>query len=318
MAKAKAAAKSAAKGEKFQSAEIVQTAGGRQYHIGLAPEDVADFCILVGDPARAAKVAQHFDAVRFEGRNREYIAITGEYKGHPLTVLATGIGCDNTEIAVVEYCQLVGDRATFLRCGSSGALKKEIALADLVISSAALRLENTSTFFVHEGFPATAHLECTSALIEACEAAEAPYHVGITACAPGFYGAQARKVPGFPPRYPELPSELERMGCSNFEMETSTLFTLAALRGVRAGAVCAVFANRHANVFIDTATKAAAEARAIDAALRATVFLRGMDAARVAAGAARWRPSLGVGAAAGTSTSTGTSKGTKGRPKRPK
>ena len=99
----------------FESAEIVRTAEGRQYHIGLAPEDVADTCVLVGDPARATKVAKRFDSVRGEWRSREYVALTGVYRGTPLTVLATGIGCDNTEIAVVEYCQLVGDRATFIR-----------------------------------------------------------------------------------------------------------------------------------------------------------------------------------------------------------
>jgi uridine phosphorylase len=282
------------KGDTFKSAEVVRTAEGRQYHIGLAPEDVAPTCILVGDPARAAKVASRFSARGPERRNREYVAITGTYAGGPLTVLATGIGCDNTEIAVIEYTQLVGDAATFIRCGSSGALRKEIALGDLVVSSAALRLENTSTWFVHEGFPAAAHPEVALALVEACEQARAPYHVGITACAPGFYGAQSRKVPGFPPRHPDLPADLERQGCANFEMETSTLFTLAALRGIRAGAVCAVFANRHANVFIDAETKERAEARAIDAALRAVTVLRGMDAARDAAGARRWRPSLGL------------------------
>ena len=133
------------------------------------------------------------------------------------------------------------------------------------------------------------------ALIESCEAARFPYHVGITACAPGFYGVQGRKVPGFPPRFPDLPAELERMNVSNFEMETSALFTLAALRGVRAGAVCAAYANRHSNVFIDTATKDQAELRCIEAALRAVEVLRRMDAARDAVGAVRWRPSLGFG-----------------------
>lgn len=282
------------KGETFESAEVVKTAEGRQYHIGLAPEDVAETCILVGDPARAQKVAARFEAIRCERRNREYVAFTGTYAGAPLTVLATGIGCDNTEIAVIEYCQLVGDRATFIRCGSSGALRPDIALGDLVVSSAAVRLENTSTYFVREGYPAVAHPEVLYALVEACERARAPYHVGLTGCAPGFYGAQGRKVPGFPVRFPDLPAELESMNVANLEMETSTLFTLATLRGVRAGAVCAAYANRHANVFIDTATKDAAEARCIEAGLAAVRVLRGMDEARTRARARRWYPSLGV------------------------
>ncbi len=284
-------------GGTYESAEVVRDAEGRQYHIGLAPTEVADFCILVGDPARATRVSKLFDSVALERRSREYVAYTGVYKGAPLTVLATGIGCDNTEIAIVEYCQLAGDRSTFIRVGSSGALRPEIGLGDLVVSTAAVRLDNTTAYFVHEGYPAAAHLETTLALFEGCEAVGARWHAGITASAPGFYGAQARKVPGFPVRFPELPAELERMGVSNFEMETSALFVLAALRGVRAGAVCAVYANRHQNVFIEAAAKEAAEARCIAAGLKAVEVLRAMDKARLKAGAGRWRPSLGLGGA---------------------
>src|SRR2546423_10490 len=144
----------------YESAEIVKTAEGRQYHIGLAPEDVAPFCVLVGDPARATRVSKLFDSVRCERRSREYVAYTGVYRGIPLTVLATGIGCDNTEIAVVEYCQLT-PTPTFIRCGSSGALQPEIALGDLIVSTGAVKLENTTSFFVPEGYPALAHHEAT-------------------------------------------------------------------------------------------------------------------------------------------------------------
>jgi uridine phosphorylase len=278
----------------FQSAEIVKTEEGRQYHIGLAPGEVAPFCLLCGDPARAERVAKRFDAVRFERRNREYVTFTGTYGGAPLTVMATGIGCDNTEIAVIEYCQCI-EEPTFIRIGSSGALRPAIGLGDLIITSAAVRLESTTTYFVVEGYPAAAHHEVTLALIEACAGLRVPFHVGLTACAPGFYGAQARKVPGFPVRYPDLPADLERMNVANFEMETSTLFILSTLRGVRAGAVCAAYANRHHNRFIDTETKDRAEAACIEAGLAAVTVLRRMDAARAAAaGAALWRPSLGL------------------------
>jgi uridine phosphorylase len=278
----------------YESAEIVRTAEGRQYHIGLAPAEVEPYCMLVGDPARATRVSKLFDSVRCERRSREYVAYTGVYKGIPLTVLATGIGCDNTEIAVIEYCQLV-ERPTFLRCGSSGALQPEIELGDLIITTGAVKLENTTSFFVLEGYPAVAHHECVLALIEACEAERAPHHVGITASASGFYGAQARHVPGFPPRFPELPKQLADMRVMNFEMETSALFVLSTLRGVRAGAVCAAYASRRANVFIDAETKERAEGRCIAAGLRAFEVLARMDRARGAA--ARWRPTHGLGGA---------------------
>lgn len=279
-------------GETFQSAEIVKTPEGRQYHIGVAPGEVAPYVMLVGDPARAAKVARRFERVELERRSREFVTITGVFEGAPLTVTATGIGTDNTEIAVIELCQCV-ERPTFLRVGSSGALAAGIALGDLVISTGAVKLEATSSWFVPEGYPSVASHEVVLALVEGAARTGARHHVGLTATACGFYGAQGRAVPGFPPRDPELPEKLAAVGVLNMEMEASLLFTLAQLRGVRAGAVCAIYADRTKNAFVDTDAKDAAEARCIECALEAIRTLRRMDRAR--GDEPRWRPSHGLG-----------------------
>lgn len=278
----------------FHSAEIVKDAEGRQYHIGLSPADVADFCILVGDPARAGKVAEHFDSVRFQTQSREYVTFTGVYRGSPLTVMSTGMGCDNTEIAIVEYCQLV-ENPTFLRVGSSGALDPTLELGDLVISTGAVKLENTTSFFVTEGYPAVAHHEVVLALAEAASQLGVRHTLGLTASASGFYGAQGRNVPGFPVRFPELPDQLAAMGVSNFEMETSALFCLSTLRKVRSGAVCAIYAQRAKNAFIGKERKAEAEAACIACGLRTVEILRAMDRARGTA--LRWLPSHGIAGA---------------------
>jgi uridine phosphorylase len=277
--------------ETFESAEIVKTEEGKQYHVGVKPGDIAPFILLCGEPQRADRVAKHFSEITVRRANREYVTITGVFEGAPVTVCATGIGTDNTEIAIIEISQCV-ENPTFIRIGSSGALKPNIQLGDLVISSGAAKLEATSNFFVREGFPALAHHEVLIALIEAAGRLGVTHHVGITATACGFYGAQGRKVPGFPVRYPDLPEELERMGASNFEMEASLLFTLAGLSGSRAGAVCAVYANRHLNKFIDTDTKQEAEARCIETGLEAVKILRAMDKAK--AERKYWKPSDGL------------------------
>ena len=264
-----AAAKPAGKRAGWRSAEKVEDAAGRQYHIGLAPGEVERFILTCGDPARAERIAKNFfDSVRLERRNREFVTFTGTYRGIPLTVIATGIGCDNTEIATIELAQIV-ERPTFIRVGTSGALQDDIALGDLIISTGSVRLENTSTWFVHEGFPAVAHYEIVGALVGAAKALRAPHHIGITATGSGFYGAQGRRGSGFEPRFPDLVGELSRMGVKNLEMETSTLFTLCAMRGFRAGAVCTAFANRRENVFIAPDQKIAAEDRAILCGLKA-------------------------------------------------
>ena len=187
-----------------------------------------------------------------------------------------GIGPDNMEIAVVELSQLVKN-PTLIRIGSCGALRKDIKLGDLVISTGAIRLENTSTAYVPEGYPATAHYEALVALISAASRLGGRSHVGLTASPPGFYGAQGRSVPGFPSRFPDLPRDLAEAGALNLEMEISCLFTLSQLSGARAGAVCAVFANRPHNRFAGNDIKKRAEKSAIDAGLTALTVLARMD-----------------------------------------
>lgn len=277
----------------FHSAEIVKDAAGRQYHIGLAPGEVAPNILLVGDPQRAERVAGLFEQVRLRKAEREFVTFTGVHRGLPLSVMGTGIGCDNVEIATIELCQLV-ERPTFIRAGSCGSLQESVDVGDLAISSGAVRLENTSTAFVPEGYPAVAHHEVVLALLAAARETGARHALGLTACASGFYGAQGRRVPGFAPRDPELPARLGALGVVNMEMETSTLFTLAQLRGLRSGAVCAVYASRHHNRFIEPAEKHAAEGRCIEVALRAFHILVAMDGARGVR--PHWVPGDGLGA----------------------
>lgn len=260
----------------FRSSEIVQDETGRQYHIGLRPDDISDKIIIVGDPDRARRVAALFESVRVSRQNREYVTFTGTYKGLELTVMGTGIGCDNTEIAVVELCQLKFP-VTIIRCGSCGALQSDIEIEDLVISSGAVRLENTSTFFVEPGYPAVASHEVILALLKSAANEKLPHHFGMTATAPGFYGAQGRHIPGFPAKDEALMDRLTKQGIKNFEMESSTLFTLASLRGFRAGTICAVFASRPRDRFIDPVKKGKAELRAIKTALGAFEIINKMD-----------------------------------------
>ena len=294
---AKKSDKAAKPVERFKSAEVVKTAEGRQYHVGTKPGDVAPFVMLVGDPARAHKVAKRFKNPRPPIQSREYVTITGDYDGELVTVTATGIGTDNTEIAVIELTQCVealpgAPLPTFVRVGSCGALQDDMKIGDLAISTGAVKLEATSSYFVPEGYPSVAHHEVVLALIEGAAKTGTRHHVGLTATACGFYGAQSRNVPGFPPRDPDAPTRLAKMGVKNFEMEASLLFTLAQLRGLRAGAVCAVYASRTENQFVDTETKEKAEAACIECGLEAIKVLRRMDKAR--GSAPRWRPGLGI------------------------
>ena len=266
-------------------------AGERQYHIGLGPGELADYILLPGDQDRVDRVAAHFDEVEMRHRHREFASVTGTYKGLRVSCVSTGIGADNVEIVIAEILALV-ERPTFIRIGSCGALQPGMALGDLVISTGSVRLETTTSWFVHEGYPAVAHYEAVLALEEAATRLGYRHHMGLTATAPGFYGAQGRPIPHLPIRYPDLAEEIARQGILNFEMEASALLVLAGLGGCRAGVVCAVYANRRTGQFAEGDVRTKAEAAVVETGLESLIVLAEIDRQKQLAGAARWRPSL--------------------------
>ncbi|RUA08082.1 MAG: uridine phosphorylase [Bacillota bacterium] len=245
----------------------------RQYHIGLSRGDAAQKILLAGDPERVRRNAARLDRIDGEWSCREFLTITGEWRGEQVSLMATGIGASNIEIAMVELAAVVDD-PILIRAGSCGGIDPAIALGDLVVSWGAVRMENTSTTYVPEGYPAVAHPDVIQALLGQAREKQYPVHLGITATAPGFYGAQGRNEHGFPPRHPEVIAELARIGVANMEMEASALFTLASLRGWRAGCVCTVFGRRHHDEFVPHAEKPALEDRCVEVALDALLSLQ--------------------------------------------
>jgi len=248
------------------SAADAPLTGGRQYHIALERGELAEYVLLVGDPGRVAKVAERFDAIELERTNREFASATGTFREMRVSVISTGIGTDNVEIVLAEVMEIT-DQPTLIRIGSSGALLPEIEMGDLVVSIGAVRLENTTDFYVHPGYPAIAHRDVVWALEAACRKLGVRHHVGMTATASGFYAPQGRAMRTLPVRYPDLAEELRRQRVANLEMESSVLFVLAGLAGLRAGTVCATYAQRVDGTFLEGAAKEAAEARCIDVGL---------------------------------------------------
>ena len=265
--------------------------GERQYHIGLGPGELAEYILLPGDPDRTARIAARLDSIELERRNREFATVTGSYRGLRMSVISTGIGTDNVEIVVAEVLAIT-ERPTFIRVGSCGSLQPEIELGDLVITSGAVRLEATTSFFVHDGYPAVADYEAVVALVEAADRLGHRAHVGVTATAPGFFGAQGRPIPQLPIRYPDLAEEMARQRVLNFEMEASALLILAGLARSRAGVVCAVYAQRTTGAFVVGEAKERAEAACVETGLEGLRILAEMDRQKLEAKTDRWRPSL--------------------------
>jgi len=230
-------------------ADNPETNQGEQYHIGLKPGDIPPYVLLPGDPKRVDLIASLWDKKEFVQERRQFRTFKGIYQGAPISAMSTGIGPSAVEIALIELIKIGAH--TFIRVGSTGALNKEIKLGDLIITHAAVRLEGTSKKYAPPEYPAVSSLDVTLALINAAENLGFRYHVGITASTDSFYVGQERPVFGnfLPKTLSGLINELKKLNVLNFEMEMATLFILASIFNVRAGGVCAVFANRETNEF---------------------------------------------------------------------
>jgi uridine phosphorylase len=220
-----------------------------QYHINCKRGDLAPYLLLPGDPERVPKIVELWSKAKEIASSREFRSFTGVYKGIKLSAISTGIGPAAMAIVVNEAANIGVE--TFVRVGSCGAIQENIECGDLIISSAAVRLDGTSNCYVMPEYPATANYEALLALVEAAESLGVKYHVGITATASDFYAGQARHGgEGFYNLQSEnLIPTLQSANVLNFDMETATLFVLCSLFGLRAGSIQAVYANRVTDKF---------------------------------------------------------------------
>jgi uridine phosphorylase len=273
---------------RFLSADIPETGEGLQYHIACKPGDAAPYVLLPGDPERVPKIASVWDEAKEVAKHREYVTYTGRYRGAPISATSTGIGGPATAIAVEELLR-VGAH-TFIRVGSTGAIQEGVELGDIVISTAAVRLEGASKQYIRPEYPAAASYEVTLALVEAAESLGVRYHVGVTASTDSFYCGQGR--PGFKGYsqswMKDIIPDLRAARVLNFEMEAATLFTLASIYGARAGCVCAVFANRVTGEF----EAGAGEMDAVRVACEAVKVLNEWDTLKATRGKEYFFPSL--------------------------
>ena len=158
----------------------------RQYHIQVAKGEVGRYVILPGDPKRCVKIAQYFDNPVLIADNREYITYTGTLDGVKVSVTSTGIGGPSASIAMEELYRCGAD--TFVRIGTCGGMQTEIKSGDIVIATAAVRMEGTSREYAPIEYPAVANLDVTNALVEAAKEKGFIYHTGVVQSKDSFYG----------------------------------------------------------------------------------------------------------------------------------
>jgi len=217
------------------------------FHLGIGRADVAGatLAIVPGDPERVARIAQLLDDPVPLASTREFTSVRGVLGGAGVIVCSTGIGGPSTSIAVEELAQLGVN--TFLRVGTTGAIQPDIEPGDVIVTTGAVRLDGASHHFAPPEFPAVPDFTCTTALVDAGRAAGVNLHIGITASSDTFYPGQERYDTAsgrVTRRFRGSLAEWQDLGVLNYEMEASTLFTMSAALGLRAGCVAGVLVNR--------------------------------------------------------------------------
>lgn len=263
---------------RIAESELIINDDGSVFHIHLKPEELADKVILVGDPGRVDMVGEFLENKEFRHASREFVSITGTYKGCRITVLSTGIGTDNIDIVLNELDALANvdfktreskaehRRLTILRIGTCGAVQEDIPIGSFIFSHYSVgcdglmnwyggrekfaNMEMEEAFKAHVGWnkylSSPYFVKAGSKLIEAFKDTTVK---GVTISAQGFYGPQGRVI-RLPLAMPDMVEKFEtfRFGeyrITNFEMESSAVAALSALLGHEAGTVCCAIANRY-------------------------------------------------------------------------
>lgn len=264
----------------FAPSELIINEDGSVFHLHVRPEQLADKVILVGDPGRVPVVASHFDTQECDIQSREFRTITGTYQGKRITVVSTGIGCDNIDIVVNELDALANidfqtreekedlRKLELVRIGTCGGLQPNTPTGTYICSEKSIGFDGLLNFYA--GRNAVCDLPLERALLNHLGwsgnlCAPAPYAVsadpelvarigaddmvrGITVACGGFFGPQGRqlRIPLADPHQNQKIESFEYEGkrITNFEMESSALAGLSLLLGHKAVTVCMVIANR--------------------------------------------------------------------------
>ena len=241
-----------------------------QIHLLAEPEDYAPLVLLPGDPGRATTIAGRFDGglqgARLVNQNRGLLGYTGTVNGRPISVQTTGMGGPSIGVVVEELLRL-GARQ-LIRLGSTGALREDIRLGDLIIATSAAPIDGTvATLTGGRPTAPAADFQLTHALVHAAERLGVPHHIGPIASIDVFSHYHSD---------PQFVRPWREAGVLSVEMEASVLFHLAASRGVQAACLGVVLdidsgeANQE-HTYLSVEQINAAVERMIDVALAAEI-----------------------------------------------
>jgi DeoD family purine-nucleoside phosphorylase len=198
-------------------------------HLRAEPGDYAEAVLLPGDPLRAKYIAETYleDVVQRNGE-RGLLGYTGTFRGTPVSVQGTGMGCPGATIVFEELVQLGCKR--LIRVGTCGGLQVSHQLGDLIVALSAVPADATATHLVGgEPHCPTASWSLVHEAVHLAKHRDQALHVGPIVSSDLFYNPDQGQYERWASR-----------GVLAVEMEAAALFTVAAIRGIDAGCLLTV------------------------------------------------------------------------------
>ena len=205
------------------------------WYIGCSEEEVGEAAILVGDPARIDRIAEHLDNPHFVEENRGLRTVTGGRGAQRVTVSAFGMGGPIAAIVLHELFDLGVRR--FLRIGTAMAMPPA-QLGDFVLADGAVRGEGTSRTYAPIGYPAVADFELGVALRAALSRRKVSWRAGLFGTYDGFYTEMFALSQGEKQMIDGMRDQISRLGLIATDMETATLLTAGRILGAQTASLC--------------------------------------------------------------------------------
>jgi 5'-methylthioadenosine phosphorylase/purine-nucleoside phosphorylase len=198
-------------------------------HLRGKPGDYAEACLLPGDPLRARYIAEtFFDSPVQVNEERGMLGYTGTYKGKPVSVQSSGMGCPSAGIVIEELTQLgVGK---IMRVGTCGGLQPSMAMGDLIVAISATPADSTPLHLIgNEPHAPTSDWDLVHGAVHHAKALGREVRVGGVVSSDVFYNPDGGQYQRWSDR-----------GILAVEMEAAMLFTLGALKKIQAGCLLTV------------------------------------------------------------------------------
>jgi len=199
-------------------------------HISAEKGSIAPIVLMPGDPLRAKYIAENWlTNIELVSSTRNIFFYTGTYKGLPITVGASGMGCPSIGIYSYELYNEF-DVESIIRIGTAGSYHESIKLYDLInVDHACSESSFAKYAFGYEESNIAHQGDLFDSINQTAARIELPIHVGNIHSSDIFYRKEL-----------STPAIANEHNCLAVEMESFALFANAKYLGKKAACVVTI------------------------------------------------------------------------------